>query len=67
MTEESALKVGSFYWVVPVFDPDTDNTWELAIQPARFAGDGEWNCLGVEGENNWPMRWVGDEIVSSEP
>lgn len=56
-------KVGCFYWILPVFDPDTDNEWENEPQPARYEGDGRWTCLGIEGISNWPARWVGDKLV----
>ncbi len=58
------LKKGSFYWVVPVNDPDYEEEWEMAIQPARYRGDGLWDCLGIyEGARDWPMKFIGDEVV----
>ena len=71
MTEEADLKIGSFYWVLPVFDPDNEKQWELAEQPARFAGLNDkgrpiWNCLGMDKTSDWPMKWIGEEIVEGE-
>ena len=76
MTDRNNLKPGSFYWAMPVLDPDTDNEWENDEQPARFHGydkDGKrlWHWLAVEGDgpdgsSDWPDRWVGDEIVFNE-
>jgi hypothetical protein len=68
VTEEANLIVGRFYWVIPAFDPDTDADWETSVQPARFAGTnaaGEllWNCLTIDGNSSWPMRWIGGEIT----
>jgi hypothetical protein len=61
--DETKLKVGSFYWMLPVLDPDTDNQWENEPQPARYEGDGKWTCLGIDGISDWPARWIGDEIT----
>lgn len=63
------LVVGKFYWVMPVADPDKEAEWEDGLQPARFNGrnaDGVplWNCLGIDGNSDWPMRWVGAEIIA---
>lgn len=62
---------GRFYWVQPAMDPDTDEEWERHEQPARFSryredGTPLWNCLNVEGDSEWPMRWVGPEISLSK-
>lgn len=57
------LEIGAFYWVVPTLDPDTDAEWEAKEQPARYAGGGKWNALGIEGDSDWPMRWVGNKIT----
>lgn len=70
MTDESDLKEGSFYWALPVLDPDTDKAWVNEYQPARFAGRREdgtllWDCLGLEETSDWPMRWIGPEIMFS--
>lgn len=69
------LKAGSFYWVIPAHDPDTDLAWQNEAQPARYVGksdDGRdlWFWLGVEGswpdgESDWPAIWVGWEINNS--
>lgn len=61
------LKIGAFYWIWPVNDPDADEAWEGERQPARFGGLDDrgqeiWNCLGCE-DSTWPVRWVGEEIV----
>ena len=70
MVDVSILKVGSFYWVLPVLDVDTDKEWVNEPQPARFAGrktdgTGLWDCLGLDETSDWPMRWIGKEIVNS--
>ncbi|WP_342152294.1 hypothetical protein [Methylorubrum sp. SB2] len=57
------LKVGAFYWVLPVLDPDTEETWWNDCMPARYAGNGQWWYLDHEGVSDWPVRWVGPEIV----
>ena len=67
---DKTLKVGAFYWVKPVLDPDREEEWELDYQPARYAGKnaaGEdiWHCLNLDGVSNWPMRWIGTEIVGA--
>ena len=71
-TADKPLKLGAFYWALPVLDPDTDADWENKEQPARFngydaAGNESWHWLGVEGDmpgkaSRWPSRWVGSEI-----
>lgn len=58
------LEIGAFYWVIPVLDPDTDEEWEHGEQPARYAGAGKWNCLNIDGANDWPMRYVGPRIAT---
>jgi hypothetical protein len=73
MTERVNLKPGSFYWALPVLDPDTDLEWMNKEQPARFVGstdDGRevWFWLGIhgnlaDGASDWPARWIGAEIV----
>lgn len=75
-SEGPALKVGSFYWVMPVHDVDFDapfEHWMRQEQPARYAGKDEtgqelWQYLGLEGDladgaQAWPTRWIGAEIV----
>lgn len=67
---QEKLIVGRFYWVVPAFDPDTDAEWESEMQPARYAGKDAngnllWNCLGVDGVSDWPMRWIGGEVANA--
>lgn len=62
------LKIGAFYWVLIVLDVDTDQVWENEPMPARFAGRNEagellWNYLDTEGISDWPVRWIGPEIV----
>jgi hypothetical protein len=66
MDAEKQLKIGSFYWVIPTLDPDADEEWEHEAQPARYAGDGKWNCLNIDGKNSWPMRFIGHEITENE-
>lgn len=61
--EGKRLKVGSFYWVIPVLDVDSSEEWEDCAQPARYVGDDKWHCLNIEGVSDWPMRWVGSEIT----
>ncbi|MCL6468964.1 MAG: hypothetical protein I4O48_11675 [Ralstonia sp.] len=61
------LVIGRFYWVMPTIDVDSDAEWESEMQPARFAGKDAagnllWNCLGIDGASDWPMRWIGKEI-----
>ncbi len=72
MTDDTGLIPGRFYWTIPANDPDTDEEWEHDQQPARFAryredGTPLWHCLNVQGESEWPMRWVGPEIVICAP
>lgn len=62
MDKGKDLNAGSFYWVLPVLDPDADNEWENKLQPGRYEGNGRWTYLGVEGSSDWPARMVGDEI-----
>lgn len=67
MTDENNLEVGAFYWVIIALDPDGED-WENQKMPARYAGknsEGEdtWNLLGVEGASDWPVIWIGDEIL----
>lgn len=61
-----ALKIGAFYWVLIVLDPDSDSPWENEPMPARYAGRGEgcdlWNFIGQEGTSDWPVRWIGEQI-----
>jgi hypothetical protein len=70
MTDRADLVVGAFYWVLPVFDPDTDLDWQNEVQPAsRLAGrsdDGSllWDCIGLDEPSDWTMRWIGERIVS---
>lgn len=73
------LRVGAFYWVLPVMDPDTPAGmgWMDEEQPARFAGRNAkgkllWHVLALEGDeahdaSSWPMRFIGDEIVRPGP
>lgn len=63
LSDKRELKIGAFYWVQPALDPDTESEWEVGIQPARYAGNDKWNSLGVEGESDWPMKYIGDEIA----
>jgi hypothetical protein len=60
------LRAGAFYWVILTFDPDAE-LWVNERMPARFAGyvGGEptWNFLGGDGVSDWPVGWVGPEIV----
>ena len=56
------LQVGAFYWVAIANDPDAVEDWEHELQPARYAGEGQWNMLGVDGTTDWPMR-----LVSKQP
>lgn len=64
---DNELVIGSFYWVIPVLDPDGQADWERDLQPARYAGrntEGEqlWNCINIDGLTNWPMQWIGGRI-----
>lgn len=52
------LEIGVFYWVLWVLDPDDKEEWERDLQPARYAGEGRWNALGIEGTTDWPVRAV---------
>ena len=68
MDEYGVLKVGSFYWVIPVNDPDASSTWETDLQPARLRGISDtgaplWNFLDGVHDDDWPVRWRGDELV----
>lgn len=62
------LRPGAFYWAIITPDPDTDEgeEWMNEVQPVRYDGGGRWNFLGVEGAINWPVSWVGEEIVPNE-
>ena len=67
MAGEVGLIPGRFYWVMLATDPDTNEIWEQREQPARFSrylddGTPLWHCLNIEGESDWPMRWIGAEI-----
>lgn len=69
MIDEANLKPGAFYWVLIVLDPDAEHDWENEEMPARYIGKNEagehlWNYLGQEGEADWPVRWIGPEIVN---
>lgn len=59
------LKPGSFYWVLPVFDADTDaDHWSQKVQPALYLGDDRWSFIGFdESDEQWPVRWAGEEIT----
>lgn len=61
------LIVGAFYWVRIAFDPDFEpgNEWVNDTQPARYAGGGRWNYLGIDGESDWPVIWVGEQICAA--
>lgn len=56
------LRVGAFYWVWLATDPE-GLEWENQPMPARYAGDGRWHFLNQEGDSDWPLRWVGAEIL----
>ena len=62
----SALEVGAFYWVLIVLDVDyaDGDEWVNQMQPARYAGDGHWNYLAVDGKSDWPVRLIGQKIVA---
>ena len=62
--ELSALEVGAFYWVLIVFDADylDGEEWVNEAQPARYAGNGMWHYLGLDGKSDWPVRWIGPQI-----
>jgi len=71
MVNEDDLKIGAFYWVRLVLDPDTHEEWEHDVQPARYAGLNEkgkhaWHCLNLKGKDAWGMRWIGPEIKMEE-
>lgn len=57
------LQVGAFYWVAIANDPDAEEEWEHDLQPARYAGEGKWNMLGVDGTTDWPMRLVSKQQI----
>lgn len=54
---------GRFYWVLLVLDPDTDEAWENEPMVARCAGPDLWNFPGQEGASDWPVRWIGPEVL----
>jgi hypothetical protein len=60
------LRPGSFYWVILTLNPDAD-LWVNDRMPARFAGYvggvPTWNFLGGAAVFDWPVGWVGPEIV----
>lgn len=67
MREFEGLTVGSFYWVIPVNDPDALESWEMEAQPARLRGYSEcgeplWSYINGEGDD-WPVRWVGPRLT----
>jgi hypothetical protein len=67
--ELSELTVGKWYWVQPT-NHDTPGypdylegeEWQAETQPARYAGDGKWWCVGLEEASDWPMCYIGSEI-----
>ena len=72
MKDRTELIVGHFYWVMPDSDLDGNEEWEHDVQPARFAGLNEkgnqlWHCLNLEGSSDWPMRFIGNEIIPVYP
>ena len=66
--ELSDLIPGRFYWVIIALDVDAEEQWENEAMPARFVGivDGKahWNYLGQNGQTDWPVRWIGAEVLS---
>lgn len=66
MMTDHRLRAGAFYLVIRTFDPNAE-LWENERVPARFAGyvGGErtWSFLGKDGVSDWPVGWVGPEIV----
>jgi hypothetical protein len=64
---EYGLRAGASYWVIATLNPDAE-LWTSERMPARFAGyvGGEptWNFLGSDGVSDWPVGWVGPEIVA---
>lgn len=58
--EDDARDPG-FYWVLPIFDVDSDaDCWHQKEQPAYWDGS-TWTMLGVE-EESWQPIWVGERI-----
>jgi len=63
MSEDNKPQNGKFYWVRIANDPDTDDAWVNEAQPALYFND-KWILLGVDSdESDWPVIWVGSEIV----
>jgi hypothetical protein len=52
-----------FYWVIPIFDVDTDaDDWRQKLQPAHWDGT-RWAMLDTEDWGEiWVEIWVGDKI-----
>lgn len=67
MTQETPVDVTlepGFYWVLPVFDVDSDaDSWRQHEQPAYWDGE-RWAMLDTE---DWAVRWVGSRIASNRP
>jgi len=67
MTQETPVDVTrepGFYWVLPVFDVDSDaDSWRQHEQPAYWDGE-RWAMLDTE---DWAVRWVGSRIASTRP
>lgn len=58
---DAAERAPGFYWVRPIFDPDTDNPpgeYPNCDQPAYWDGL-RWELLGTE---DWGVCWVGERI-----
>ncbi|WP_152973118.1 hypothetical protein [Pseudomonas asplenii] len=66
MTTERELIPGRFYWAIPVFDVDANEDWVNDPQPARYVGSDAWQWIGSENDE-WPARWVGEEIEFPRP
>jgi hypothetical protein len=53
-----------FYWVLPVFDADSDpDGWMNAEQPAYWTGE-KWEMLATE---DWQVRRVCEPVVRATP
>ena len=51
---------GLIVWSDESIAPGSD--WKKEIQPARYAGNGSWNCLNVSAESDWSMMFIGNAI-----
>jgi len=56
---------GHFYWVMPIFDVDSDLSFEdqYKFEPGKYLGDDKWSLLGTEDGVEYPVRRIHSEII----